>query len=138
MSDNQMLYCLIAFILGWLVYKHMGDGFSVGILTNCSTVSPSCLSQTILNKLVDNKNQPKKTSSGIHYGKTFKINDNTYYKSYNQGGFQICAGTMFGGDNKCLDKAKYCQEAGLLNDICTTESDFQDKITTALNNGNIG
>ena len=30
MSDNQMLYCLIAFILGWLVYRHMGDGFSVG------------------------------------------------------------------------------------------------------------
>ena len=30
MSEEQMLYCLIAFILGWLVSRHMGDGFSVG------------------------------------------------------------------------------------------------------------
>ena len=30
MSDNEMLYCLIAFILGWLVSRHMGNGFSVG------------------------------------------------------------------------------------------------------------
>ena len=30
MSDNQMLYCLVAFILGWLVSRHMGNGFSVG------------------------------------------------------------------------------------------------------------
>ena len=30
MSDNQMLYCLIAFILGWFVSRHMGNGFRVG------------------------------------------------------------------------------------------------------------
>ena len=30
MSDNDMLYCLIAFILGWFVSRMMGDGFSVG------------------------------------------------------------------------------------------------------------
>ena len=30
MSDNEMLYCLIAFILGWLASRHMGNGFSVG------------------------------------------------------------------------------------------------------------
>ena len=30
MTDNEMLYCLIAFILGWLVSRHMGNGFSVG------------------------------------------------------------------------------------------------------------
>ena len=30
MSDNELLYCLIAFILGWLVSRHMGNGFSVG------------------------------------------------------------------------------------------------------------
>ena len=30
MSDNEMLYCLIAFILGWLVSRQMGNGFSVG------------------------------------------------------------------------------------------------------------
>ena len=29
-EDEQMLYCLIAFILGWLVSRHMGNGFSVG------------------------------------------------------------------------------------------------------------
>ena len=30
MSDNEMLYCLIAFIIGWLASRHMGNGFSVG------------------------------------------------------------------------------------------------------------
>ena len=30
MSDNDMIYCLIAFILGWLISRHMGNGFSVG------------------------------------------------------------------------------------------------------------
>ena len=30
MSDNEMLYCLIAFILGWLASRMMGNGFSVG------------------------------------------------------------------------------------------------------------
>ena len=30
MSEQQMLYCLIAFILGWMVSKHMGNGFRVG------------------------------------------------------------------------------------------------------------
>ena len=30
MSDDQMLKCLIAFILGWIVSRQMGNGFSVG------------------------------------------------------------------------------------------------------------
>ena len=30
-----MLKCLIAFILGWLVSRHMGNGFSIGGDTNC-------------------------------------------------------------------------------------------------------
>ena len=30
MSDDQMLKCLIAFVLGWIVSRHMGNGFSVG------------------------------------------------------------------------------------------------------------
>ena len=30
MKDDEMLYCLIAFILGWFVSRHIGDGFSVG------------------------------------------------------------------------------------------------------------
>ena len=30
MSDNEMLYCLVAFILGWVLSRHMGNGFSVG------------------------------------------------------------------------------------------------------------
>ena len=30
MSDNEMLKCLIAFILGWLASRMMGNGFSVG------------------------------------------------------------------------------------------------------------
>ena len=30
MSDNEMIYCLIAFILGWLISRMMGNGFRVG------------------------------------------------------------------------------------------------------------
>ena len=30
MSDDLMLKCLIAFILGWLASRMMGNGFSVG------------------------------------------------------------------------------------------------------------
>ena len=45
MSDNEMLYCLIAFILGWLVSRHMGNGFSVGINEStfeaCKDIRPS-------------------------------------------------------------------------------------------------
>ena len=29
MSDNEMLYCLIAFILGWLVSRQIRNGFIV-------------------------------------------------------------------------------------------------------------
>ena len=31
MSEELMLKCLIAFILGWLASRMMGNGFSVGI-----------------------------------------------------------------------------------------------------------
>ena len=34
MKEEQMLYCLIAFILGWLISRQMGNGFSVGGNTN--------------------------------------------------------------------------------------------------------
>ena len=30
MDEDTMLYCLIAFILGWLVSRHVGNGFSLG------------------------------------------------------------------------------------------------------------
>ena len=30
MTDKELLCCLIAFILGWLISRHMGNGFSVG------------------------------------------------------------------------------------------------------------
>ena len=30
MTDNELLCYLIAFILGWLISRHMGNGFSVG------------------------------------------------------------------------------------------------------------
>jgi len=38
MKDEEMLYCLIAFILGWLASRHMGNGFSVG----GSEAAPRC------------------------------------------------------------------------------------------------
>ena len=40
MSDDLMLKCLIAFILGWLLSRMMGDGFSVG-----ATYSPEISSE---------------------------------------------------------------------------------------------
>ena len=30
MNEDSMLYCLIAFILGWFLSRHIGNGFSVG------------------------------------------------------------------------------------------------------------
>ena len=36
MKEEEMLYCLIAFILGWLVSRQMGNGFSVGGGTRCA------------------------------------------------------------------------------------------------------
>ena len=36
MSDNEMLYCLIAFILGWLASRMMGgEGFAIGAPGGC-------------------------------------------------------------------------------------------------------
>ena len=35
MNEEQILYCLIAFILGYLVSRYMGNGFSIGG-TKCS------------------------------------------------------------------------------------------------------
>ena len=41
MSEDEMLKCLIAFILGWLVSRQMGNGFSVGGagIVNCEDIS---------------------------------------------------------------------------------------------------
>ena len=41
MSDNEMLYCLIAFILGWLISRHMGNGFSVGGAKDLPVADPN-------------------------------------------------------------------------------------------------
>lgn len=41
MSDDEMLYCLIAFILGWIIARMMGEGFSVGAEKYCNEYSPS-------------------------------------------------------------------------------------------------
>ena len=30
MSDDLMLKCLIAFILGWIISRQMGNGFNIG------------------------------------------------------------------------------------------------------------
>jgi len=35
-NENSMLYCLIAFILGYLISRHMGNGFSIGGEDNCT------------------------------------------------------------------------------------------------------
>ena len=35
MSEDSILKCLIAFILGWFLSRHMGNGFSVGGGNQC-------------------------------------------------------------------------------------------------------
>jgi len=50
MSEEQMLKCLIAFILGYLLSRMMGNGFSVGAKTlNCTRTNSGCPSSTVLN-----------------------------------------------------------------------------------------
>ena len=36
MSEQQILYCLIAFVLGWLTSRMMGNGFNVGAAWQCA------------------------------------------------------------------------------------------------------
>ena len=40
MSEEQMIYCLIAFVLGYLLSRQMGNGFSVGMSTKQCPVGP--------------------------------------------------------------------------------------------------
>ena len=71
MKEEQMLYCLIAFILGWLVSRHMGNGFSVGATlnpgnpcTNDEQCSPAKLpNERLRSKCV----QPWWSLGGTHY-----------------------------------------------------------------------
>ena len=46
MSDDLMLKCLIVFILGYFISRHMGDGFSVGgiVLADESELYKDCMS----------------------------------------------------------------------------------------------
>ena len=43
MNENEMLYCLIAFILGYLVSRHIGNGFNVSgqAIPLCNTYNGS-------------------------------------------------------------------------------------------------
>ena len=47
MSDDEILKCVIAFILGWLASRMMGNGFSVGV------VIPDCTGDKTLVKMAD-------------------------------------------------------------------------------------
>jgi hypothetical protein len=49
MSEDLMLKCLIAFILGWLVSRMMGNGFSV----SCSSVKPEPDCNTNIDNLIE-------------------------------------------------------------------------------------
>ena len=40
MSDKQLMYCIIAFILGWLVSIYMGDGFCISAQQSDKLTSP--------------------------------------------------------------------------------------------------
>ena len=47
MSEDSMLNCLIAFILGWLLCRMMGNGFSVGGEEyDCENRDESCCNET--------------------------------------------------------------------------------------------
>ena len=42
MTDNQMLYCFIAFILGWLVSRQIRNGFLVELFDVGGRVTHHC------------------------------------------------------------------------------------------------
>ena len=41
MTHNNVIFCLIAFILGWLISRMMGNGFSVGAKDEVQHRKPS-------------------------------------------------------------------------------------------------
>ncbi len=89
MKDDEMLYCLIAFILGWFVSRHIGDGFSVGGQKEKGT----CLFRG--NSLLS-----RSTELGT---------DNPYDENFNTGidyvgsGDQFCALTFLNTKESCTD-----------------------------------
>jgi hypothetical protein len=48
-NENEMLYCLIAFILGWLVSRHMGVGNGLVVTNNASDSKCDDINDAILN-----------------------------------------------------------------------------------------
>ena len=56
MSDDEMIKCLIAFILGWIMSRMMGNGFSVG--------AQKCVEKKCLD------NEVKEDGAGPNIGKT--------------------------------------------------------------------
>ena len=53
MKEEQMLKCLIAFILGWLVSRMMGNGFMVGCNNHQGWLDPSRPQHPALTKVMD-------------------------------------------------------------------------------------
>jgi len=65
MNDEQIIYCVIAFVLGYLANRMMGNGFSVGA-TQCEDMlkydyDHSC---KFTNTLLKNCNTPEAISTG--------------------------------------------------------------------------
>ena len=66
MSEDLMLKCLIAFILGWFLSRQMGNGFSVGGEKNkCNPYSDDPLDDTLGKKCSKGSYISKECRSGI-------------------------------------------------------------------------
>mgnify|MGYP000462775540 CR=1 FL=1 len=87
MSDNEMLYCLIAFILGWLASRMMGNGFSVGATYSVGG-KPPCIEYETHKTRTEIPHNKLCTQIGSWAGSPTITNDNKVdtCKKYYQGG----------------------------------------------------
>ena len=72
-----MLYCLLAFILGWLAARIMGNGFSVGgedVITEGQNrnILLDCMRSNL--RYLSNKKLQGLAGTNSHYSKTIIIN----------------------------------------------------------------
>ena len=74
MSEDLMVKCLIAFILGWIVCRMMGEGFSVGAKPRCKKHKRVCKQECDATRETCNANCEKQM---------IKCQDDKYDDNYN-------------------------------------------------------
>ena len=126
MKEEQMLYCLVAFILGWFLSRQMGNGFSIG---GSSGYRKPCAAHYCTENYCDpsDHNDPNQKSKGGGFGvknwgsdnhvcgETYKWCDGYYYNVQNP---------HKGHWGKCVDKKEW-NESGRLGSKRDFKPDFK-------------